>query len=165
MGVCMVTEPITIRRATTDDIPFLRKMIWEAVLASPSFIEAHQGLDALAQGESERWQSWQPQAHPAFVAEDAAGRKLGAITLRPHPSPDGPGWQLGLGVEEHVRYRGIGRQLLEKAVGHLRAVSAPYLTLHVDESNAPAVALYHHAGFVDIGAEEDGVREMRLPLK
>ncbi len=161
----MVTEPISIRRATSDDIPFLRAMIWEAVLASPSFIEAHQGLDALAQGETERWRSWQPQADPAFVAEDAARRKLGAITLRPHPSPDGKGWQLGLGVEGHVRYRGIGRQLLEEAISHLRALSAPYLTLFVDESNAPAIALYRSTGFVDIGAEESGVREMRLQLE
>jgi len=160
----MVTEPISIRRATTADIPFLRAMIWEAVLASPSFIEAHQGLDTLRQGEGERWRSWQPQSDPAFVAEDAAGRKLGAITLRPHPYPDGPGWQLGLGVEGHVRHHGIGRQLLEKAVSHLRAVSAPYLTLYVDESNAPAIALYRNTGFEDNG-EAHGVREMRLQLE
>jgi ribosomal protein S18 acetylase RimI-like enzyme len=161
----MVTEPITIRRATIDDIPFLRAMVWEAVLASPSFIEAHQGLDALAQVETERWRSWQPQSNPVFVAEDAAGRKLGAITLRPHPSPDGKGWQLGLGVEAAARNQGIGRRLLEGAVSHLRSLSAPYLTLFVDESNAPAIALYRRTSFVDIGEGGTGVREMRLQLE
>jgi ribosomal protein S18 acetylase RimI-like enzyme len=30
----MFTEPITIREATVEDIPFLQTMIWEALLAS-----------------------------------------------------------------------------------------------------------------------------------
>ena len=32
----MLTKPITVREATVADIPFLRAMIWEAILASPT---------------------------------------------------------------------------------------------------------------------------------
>src|SRR5450631_514738 len=97
-GYAMTNMPITIRQATTADIPFLRAMIWEAIIASPSFIVAHQGLAALQQAETERWQRWQPAAEPAFIALDATGENVGALTLRPHPTPTGNGWQLGLGV-------------------------------------------------------------------
>lgn len=157
----MVTEPITLRQATVDDVPFLRAMIWEAVLASPSFIEAHQGLEAIQQAEEQRWQAWQPESDPAFVAIDARAQKLGAITLRPHPTGAGKGWQLGLGVKAEVRGQGIGYRLVEQAISYVREVAAPYLTLFVDVANTPAIALYRRTGFVEIG-ERHNVIEMRL---
>ena len=160
----MVMEPIRIRRASADDIPFLRAMIWEAVLASPSFIAAHHGLAALEESETLRWETWQPEDDPAFLAFDAEGRKLGALTLRPHPSPTGEGWQLGLGVESEVRGRGVGQRLVEHAANYLRGIAAPYLTLYVDRDNMPAIALYRRTGFVECGLEHENVIEMHRSL-
>ena len=161
----MVMEPIRIRRASADDIPFLRAMIWEAVLASPSFIVAHNGLAALEESEARRWETWQPEADPAFVALDADGSKLGAITLRPHSSPNGEGWQLGLGAEAEARGRGAGQRLVEHAIVYLRGIAAPYLTLYVDTANTAAIALYRRTGFVECGLEHENVIEMRRSLR
>jgi len=35
------TKPITIKRATAGDVPFLQAMIWQALLASPLFLAYH----------------------------------------------------------------------------------------------------------------------------
>lgn len=37
----MPNRPITIREAVVGDAPFLQAMIWEALLASPKFLEEH----------------------------------------------------------------------------------------------------------------------------
>ena len=152
---------MTIRLATHADIPFLRAMIWEAVLASPAYIAAHHGLDALHQAEDQRWSAWQPAADPAFIAVNATGRSVGALTLRPHGADAGSGWQLGLGVVAEARGHGVGRQLVEHAIAFLQTRQAGYLTLFVDEVNAPAVALYRCTGFVAVGVEQH-VIEMRV---
>ena len=71
----MVTEPILIKEATAEDFPFLQAMIWQAMLASPIFV-AHYGVETL--------QHLEEQPDPAFMALDASGQKLGAITLKPN---------------------------------------------------------------------------------
>ncbi len=45
---------VTIRETTTEDIPFLQAMIWEAILASPILL-AHYGIEALQQMEEQYW--------------------------------------------------------------------------------------------------------------
>ncbi len=42
----MTSKPITIRKATAEDIPFLQVMSWEAVLVSPRLL-AYPGAEAL----------------------------------------------------------------------------------------------------------------------
>jgi hypothetical protein len=44
----MVTQPILIKEATVEEVPFLKAMIWEAILASPIFV-AHHGVEILQQ--------------------------------------------------------------------------------------------------------------------
>jgi hypothetical protein len=68
----MFTEPITIREATVEDIPFLQAMIWEALLASPTFL-ARYGVATMQQAEEQYWRRWPQQPEPAFVALDANG--------------------------------------------------------------------------------------------
>lgn len=70
----MVAEPILIKEATVEDVPFLQAMIWEALLASPIFV-AHYGVETLQHLEEEYWSRWDVQSDPAFVALDASGQK------------------------------------------------------------------------------------------
>src|SRR5438094_168419 len=109
----MLINPITIKEATTDDIPFLQAMIWEAIRASPGLI-AQLGLENVQQHEAEYWRVWAEHPDPAFLAIDASGRKLGALTLKPNDT-DEPvsGWRLGIGVAAEARGQGVGRHLLE----------------------------------------------------
>lgn len=158
----MIKEPIAIRQATAGDIPFLRAMMREALLASPTFL-AHQNMEALWQADEHEWLKWREHPDPAFVAVDGDGRSVGAIRMRARRSADQQGWQIGIGVEAEARNHGIGRRLIERAIAYARATHAPYLNLMVDPTNLPAIALYQRTGFVEIG-EQEHVIEMRLTL-
>ena len=79
----MPIETVILREATADDVPFLRAMIWEAILASPTLLN-QLGVDAIQQHEEQYWSGWQQHPDPAFVALDTNGRLLGAITLQPN---------------------------------------------------------------------------------
>jgi ribosomal protein S18 acetylase RimI-like enzyme len=161
----MTNEPILIGQATVDDAPFLRAMMWEALLASPTFL-AHQDMEVLERHEEQEWAKWREHPDPAFIALDAEGRSVGAIRLRPH-SAEGTegeqGWQIGIGIEADARHKGIGRSLIEHAISFAHATNAAYLYLLVDPTNSPAIALYRRTGFVEIG-EREHLIEMRLSL-
>ncbi len=157
----MVTRPITIREAQAEDIPFLRAMIWEALLASPIFL-AHMGIEAIQRHEEQYWAAWTPQADPAFIAVDSTGRALGVILLKPSDvATPALGWRISMGVEADARGQGIGRQLMERAIAFAKADGKHFVNLLVDPTNHPAVALYRHTGFTEVGAQ-DNVIEMRL---
>ncbi len=157
----MLTEPITVREATAGDIPFLQAMIWEAILASPSLVAQH-GVETMQQYEEHYWRGWIEHPDPAFVALDASGRKLGAITVKPDDK-DKPvsGWRIGIGVETHARGQGVGQHLLEQAIAFARVKGARYVNLFVDPTNTQAIALYQRIGFVEVG-ERDNLIEMRI---
>jgi ribosomal protein S18 acetylase RimI-like enzyme len=159
----MVIEPVTIRQATIEDIPFLRAMIREALLASPMFL-AFQDERAIEEAEEAGWTRWGEHPEPAFIAEDATPQKVGAITLRPHTTSAGQGWQIGIGVEASARGQGVGYRLVERAILYARQTHSAYLNLLVDPANLPAIALYRRVGFRDIG-EREHVLEMRLSLR
>jgi RimJ/RimL family protein N-acetyltransferase len=158
----MVIEPVTIRQATIEDIPFLRAMMREALLASPAFL-AHQEERDIEQAEETHWTRWREHPEPAFVAEDATLQKVGAIRLRPHTSNLGQGWQIGIGVEASARGQGVGYRLIERAISYACQTHSAYLNLLVDPANLPAITLYRRVGFQDVG-ESEHVLEMRLSL-
>ena len=150
---------VQIRVATPDDTPFLRRMQWVAILASPRLVAAR-GIETLRQLEDQYWAEWPRPVETAFVAEDAAGRPLGAVILHLHER-DGErvvGYRLGVGVEEAARGRGISRRLLEEAKRHSREAGADYLLLRVDPTNEPALRAYRVTGF-ELG-DADGAVSM-----
>jgi ribosomal-protein-alanine N-acetyltransferase len=157
----MVAEPIIVREAQTDDIPFLRAMIWEALSASPVFL-SHWGVEAIQRHEEQYWSGWMAHPDPAFIVLDGNGRKLGAILLKPS-DPDNPaaGWRISMGLEADARGQGIGQRLIERAVEFARADGKRYVNLLVDPTNSRAIALYRRTGFVDVGMR-DNVIEMRV---
>jgi ribosomal protein S18 acetylase RimI-like enzyme len=60
------------------------------------------------------------------------------------------GWDLSyLGVVPQARRRGLGKELLAKALFEAKAAEAGQLTLAVDKRNQPAVDLYRQAGFTE----------------
>ena len=94
------------------------------------------------------------QRHPdaaVFVAEDD-GRIAARLSLSrdPHPSSRHVA-DLGLMVAQQHRRKGIGRMLLDEAVGWARASGIRKLELHVFPWNEPAIALYEAFGFVREG--------------
>lgn len=159
----MSETPITLKEATLEDLPFLQAMIWQALLASPTFTAAH-GLDTLEQTEQAYWSRWREHPDPAFVAFDSSGQRLGAILLKPHGKASAIiSWRIGMAVETQARGQGIGHRLIEQAILFAREVGAASLTLFVDPTNPRAIALYHHMGFREAG-EMHQLLEMCLYL-
>src|SRR5687767_14961130 len=118
-------EDLTIRLATAADVPFLRRMQWEAIQASTRFLAAL-GEDTLRTMEERHWATWPARDEVAFVAEDRAQRPLGALMLRIHERAGERvvGYRLAMAVEADMRGRGIGRQLIERAKRYVEAHGA-----------------------------------------
>lgn len=159
----MFTGPITIRKATSEDIPFLRAMMEEAIIASRNHI-ARYGLETMQEMEDVYWCRWDAQWAPSFVALDTCGKKLGSITLKPDEKTRAMyGWRIGIGVAPEARSQGIGRRLIEQAIAFARETGAHYINLHVDTANTRAIALYSRLGFVNVYQGQDLI-EMWLLL-
>jgi putative acetyltransferase len=95
--------------------------------------------------------------HPdaaVLVAVDDDGRVVGRLSLARdlHPASAHVA-DLGLMVAASHRRQGIGRALLEAAVGWARRVGVSKLELHVFPWNEPAIQLYEGFGF-----EREGLR-------
>ena len=86
-----------------------------------------------------------------FVAVDGSeivGRL--SVARDPHPASAHVA-DLGLMVAAGYRRRGIGRQLLDRAVAWARDAGVRKLELHVFPWNGPAIRLYESFGFVREG--------------
>ena len=155
-----------IRAATASDATFLRQMLavaadWrpgalrpvDQVLADPAL--AHYVV------------GWPREDDFGVVAEDDAGRPVGAAWCRRFPADD-PGYgfvapdvpELAIAVVEGARGRQVGRQLLEHLRAEARERAVDRVSLSVERDN-PAVRLYASVGFVTVG-EHDGSLTMVL---
>jgi RimJ/RimL family protein N-acetyltransferase len=90
-----------------------------------------------------------------FVAEREDGVLVGRLSVArdPHPA-SGHVADIGLMVAKDARRQGIGRGLLEAAVGWARGAGIRKLELHVFPWNEAAIALYEAFGF-----EREGYRK------
>ena len=91
----------------------------------------------------------------AVLVAELAGEVIGCVALRPHPDDV---WELSkMAVSPAARGRGVGRLLLEAAIGHARAAGARSLCLGSSTKLRAAIGLYESAGFRHVPRE-------RLPL-
>jgi ribosomal-protein-alanine N-acetyltransferase len=76
---------------------------------------------------------------------------------------------LTLAVAPHARGKGLGRALLQAAIGRARALGAATMFLEVGADNPHALALYAGLGFAKVGTrkayyEDRDALVLRLPL-
>jgi RimJ/RimL family protein N-acetyltransferase len=162
----MIQQPLAIRTATVEDVPFIKAMMWEAILSSPVLIR-DSGLKELRLSQDHQWEEWVKKPRPVFIAEDATGQKLGALSLRSYPGYSWDftrSWEIGIGVAPEARRQGVGQLLIERALDYCRETDVPYLVLTVDPTNRVAQALYRKTGFL-IKSKRHGVIEMRFYFK
>lgn len=150
---------ITARDATTDDIPFMRLMLYEAATvgytlrntAPPPFDEV------LAQPSNRHYyEEWGRDGDIAVIAEEG-GAPVGACWVRlftPADRGNGviaePGTpELAIGVAPAHRGRGAGGVMLAALLERLRAAGYARAGLSVDPIN-PARRLYERHGFAPL---------------
>ncbi len=144
--------PVNVRRATMDDLPFIRSL-----------------AERFARFGTPPWRDptlmWQFHQHSAdevgtsistsdlvLIAEDAQGTPLGFICAT-HATDfftqEPQGYVSDLAVSAEAEGKGVGRKLLEHAEAWARAQGYRILTLDVFAANAPARAFYTHLGYAE----------------
>ncbi|MCA1189054.1 MULTISPECIES: GNAT family N-acetyltransferase [unclassified Saccharopolyspora] len=87
-----------------------------------------------------------------FVCVDSAGAVCGFIDLE-HESWNGRMTISDVEISPEQRGRGIGRVLVNLAIGHARELRARTLWLEVTNINAPAINAYRRLGFTLCGLD------------
>jgi [ribosomal protein S18]-alanine N-acetyltransferase len=120
--------------------------------------------------------AWSPQecegllTDPAVLADGTfQGARLAAAVLSRRAADEAE--ILTIVTARSLRSTGVGRQLLAAHIAHLAAAGTRHLFLEVDAKNGPALALYRHFGFQQVGErpgyypKADGSRVTALVLR
>jgi len=159
---------VIVRAATAADLPFLRKMNYEAATWRPETRPPQEVV--LADPDVARYLSGWGRPGDAGVIGEEKGTPVGAAWLRLFPADD-PAYgfvttdvpELSIAVASEARGRGIGTQLLDALVEMARADGQRALSLSVEPDN-PALRLYERAGFSRV-PNEGGAWTMLLELR
>ena len=163
----MADPSIEIRQLTADEIPLFAEHLARHCAESgqdddyifmpydPPGPDAPKGPDEdkmLLDVTKLGWQRW-------FAAFDA-DRIVGHVNLKSDPLATGlHRCELGLGIERSHRGAGLGRELMETAIGFARDTkSIDFVDLKVFGHNTGAKRLYDTLGFIEIGLVKDRFR-------
>jgi ribosomal protein S18 acetylase RimI-like enzyme len=156
-----------IRKAKTEDYPFLRKMLYEAMFIpegeeKPPFSvidepELHVYLD-----------DWMKKTDAGFIAE-AGSMDVGAAWARQFESAEKGAYgfidadtpELCFAVNEQYRGNGIGTALMEALFAELRSRGYKRFSLSVDKLNR-AYNLYQRLGFKVVKTQETDFLMLKL---
>jgi len=86
-----------------------------------------------------------------IVAREVGNPRAGIVGFVLARLAAGEGEILTLAVARGHRRQGIGWRLMDAVLRHLHGERAEALFLEVDETNAPAIALYRRLGFREVG--------------
>jgi RimJ/RimL family protein N-acetyltransferase len=118
--------------------------LFEAVAAERRWLASEPPVDR--RELRARWQDLLAHGPGTLLVADGDGAPLGIAALTGRGEVE-----LGMLVGAPHRGRGVGRALLEAAVGWARGAGASRVVLHVFPHNAAARALYARAGFTEAG--------------
>lgn len=157
-----------VRPALEEDLPFLRRMLYEAANRPgtpwPAFDVS------MEEARNRRfWSGWMREGDIGVVAEDntvpvgaAWIRRFAHEELSPIDDPDVP--VLAIGVERDYRGRGVGGLLMDALIEEARASDVPAISLTTGLFNEAAIRLYRRRGFAEVLRRGEGV-QMRLDLR
>jgi len=93
-----------------------------------------------------------------FAAKEVGNPRAGIVGFVLARLAAGEGEILTVAVARSHRRQGIGWQLMDAVLRQLHGDRAEALFLEVDETNAPAIALYRRLGFREVGKRPDYYR-------
>jgi GNAT superfamily N-acetyltransferase len=142
-------DEVDIRRIRADEAQPFKTMRLEALRQAPWAFSAT--LDAEAALPDSAWRCMVARRavgdrEATFVAE-SDDRWLGLVGT---VSTEGGVRLGGMWVRPEARQTGVGRRLVETAIGWARAQGSPRIGLRVARGNGEAFALYRRCGFVVI---------------
>lgn len=92
-----------------------------------------------------------PRTASVFIACDSARKVAGFAVFR---FVGDEAELLSLAVTRKWRGKGVGGALMQAARDDLRNCAVQHMVLEVETGNMPALALYRHLGFVEVGRRE-----------
>ncbi|MCO6389137.1 GNAT family N-acetyltransferase [Aliihoeflea sp. 40Bstr573] len=90
-----------------------------------------------------------------FAAREVGKRQLGPVGFVLVRQAADEAEILTVAVARSARRLGLGRSLMDAVLRALHAARTASLFLEVDETNAPAIALYRRLGFIQVGRRPD----------
>ncbi len=150
---------IKVRKAGSEDLPFLREMLYEAIFIPEGEEKPHPSI--IDNPDIYKYLSgWMKETDTGFIAE-TGGRAVGAAWTRLFKSAAAGGYgfissdtpELCLAVYERHRDNGIGTALMNTLLAELKLKGYEHLSLSVDKQNR-AVGFYKRLGF-EVFKEQD----------
>jgi len=148
---------ISLRSAVPVDLPFLQRMLFEAFFWDASSL--HPDFEVFSKTNPEFQKllaGWGRPGDFAVIAEinhqpaGAAWYRLWTEDLHSYGYVDPQTPEVGLGVDQSFRRRGIGRMLMNQLLERSLEQGIHKISLSVDPHN-PALQLYQSIGFAKIG--------------
>lgn len=142
---------LSVRRATTADVPTLRAIWLEAMTA---FVKADAHYQ-LAPNGADEWQmaleTWLGRPEVAVFVAERGGKVLGYIIAalaqnQPGLLPSHYGFVSDLAVDFHAKTGGVGRALLDAVIAWFRAGGITRIEARVPVRNAVAQAFWRAIG-------------------
>jgi diamine N-acetyltransferase len=151
---------MTIRKAETADIPAIARLYWE----SDNFHFRHESWIYRETTESHRSEEYLSgcidQADGLFIVADDEGPVAGFAYGYEESRGHFPFHRQrtffcleNIVVEEGLRGRGIGRELLKAVIAHARLRGYSDVTLNVYSFNVGAIRLYEEFGFGELARD------------
>ena len=148
-------EPVRIRRLRRSDAEPYRELRLEALVAHP---EAFAASFTAELAQSTGWHAGRLERHPVFGGGFDGGLDgMGGLFVSDAPKTRHKATIWGLYVRPACRGHGLGRALLEHAMGYA-ASTVEELRLSVTAASEPAMALYRRAGFREYGREPRAIK-------
>lgn len=149
-----------IRYLKEEENEFLKKMLYESI-----FIEKEKKppMEVLLNADELKkyHQHWGRNGDKAFIAIDHHRTPVGAAWFRLYTNEeksygfmDDQTPELGIAIEETVRNKGLGTQLMKAIIEEAKKDEFKTLSLSVDKKNEHAYQLYLKQGFEVVRSDE-----------
>ncbi len=146
-------DTLTIRSATTDDLPFVLPMVAQTCAFHQRIAPAKYPFRPEPEKGYIRWLASQiPQPRSVFLLAELDQRIVGFLIATVDPeipiyTVKEYGFIHDVWVDEDARQHGVGRALILEMVARFRAIGVPQIRLDVVATNTPAEQLFASCGF------------------